>query len=453
MAKDVVFHLDADTAKAVMKIMNVASATARAEKGFVKATRQGTKNIQQMESSSDKAVTAVGNMAAQYLSAAAAIGLVTKALAGANEERRKGAELTKEAFPPMARLAQMAGGDPTTYRQLESEAFKSMRQGLTAEQAADLQFVLRSAGMGGARGMFAGMAGTVTDIPELARSVAGLRAGMPAAGGGREVFNQAMIAQRLSTRAGAPQVLMGATRAADMASKLGISPEELLTLTAITSRTMAPEMAGTALNRLFTVGIEKGFEGQGMGFLTGLREKGLSAQELRGYLGNVRAARAFGMYQANLADFTGALPAVIAGGMAAPGTGEAARMEAMAEAHPRLGAMRRLLRATGREAVSAMTSDEALRAMEWETFRERAGTRGRERGRTPWDRWMEQKVLEAAEYMGAGPEWGPPILRSRTWPTTMEQSIDLAPEYIEAVKENTEALQSEAHTGRMNQSE
>ncbi len=454
MAKDVVFHMDADTAKAVMKIMNVTAASARMDKGFAKGVRSGSRNIRQVESSSDKAVKALGSMALQYLSVAAAIGIMTRAMAGANEERKKGAELVKEAFRPFARMAEMAGGDPRVYSKLESEAFKSMRQGMVAEQAANLQYVLRSGGMERSRGMFAGMAGIVDDIPELARSIAGLQASMPAAGTARQVYNQAAIAQQLSTKAGAPEVLMGASRAAATASQLGISPAQLQTLVAIVSRSMGPERAGTALNTLFTVGSAKGFEGRGMEFLTETLGRGLSAQELQTYIGEKRAARAFGMYAVNIAHVSGGVARVIAGGMATPGTGEAARMEAMAEAHPRVGAMRRLLRARGSEAVSAMTSGEALRAMEWETFRIRATTRGRDLGHSPWDRWMEQQLLGAAEWAGAGPEWGRPILESRTWPRAREKPIDVAPEYIEALKDNTKALRGDVHTSKIgNQSE
>ena len=448
MAKgDVTLTLKANVAQYMMKIMQAENATTKMGKAAGDAARKQTKGFKKSATAADRAVKGVGRMVAQYVSAAAAIGLMTRALAAASAESERSRAAAEGAFPAFARLAQMAGGDAKEFKRLKGQVYLSMEQGMADDAAADLQFVLRSSGMEKHRAMFAGMVGGVTDIPELARSIAGMKEGMPEAGGARKIFNQAMIAQRLSTRAGAPEVLQGASRAAASARQLGITPAELMTLTAIVSQVMPTERAGTALNRLFTVGIAKGFEGRGMEFLTDLESRGLTAKRTQDYLGNVFAARAFGQYTVGRGDFAAALPDVIAGGGVAEGGDEATRLQAIVAGDPVQGATLRTMKAKGSLEVARLTRLRTLRAQEWERIRsgleERAIARDWSPARTGAQQWG-LRLYEAFAPPETWAERNPE--EARDVPVSREY-IDALKDFTEALKRNTDA--TETATNRM----
>ena len=241
----------------------------------------------------------------QYVTAAAAIGVMTKALRTMHEERKKAATEVVQGAGAVGQLGQLTGGDPAEMRRMVNELKKTMREeGLTRTAAAELQFALESGGLASKRELFASLAPLTKRQPGgVALGVATLRNALgQEAGTPEEILNKLLAASAVSqTTLG--QFAPTATIAAQGQRQLGGTTSELLAVLAqLTQATKSPEAAGTQVSSFITALTGTGLKGKGFDVtkITGIMQAvqaisdlNIPKEELQSVLGNVRAKRGF----------------------------------------------------------------------------------------------------------------------------------------------------------------
>jgi len=254
--------------------------------------------------------SALGNLvsyAAGMVSVAAAIGLVTKAIAAKREEENRLGDKQFLESASLGSLAQLPEMTPQAMDRLVNEAKSTFAEGgaMTLPDAVELQKVLESGNIGQWRADFSRMqaSGLAQAIP---MAEAGIK--MKAGFGEKEVgdFHSMMSKAFGAAKLGlgeADQILTATAKVSQQAGRLGLSDEETAAAISTASAVVGPDEAATQVEQLL-VGIEK--EGIGLGFLkpgktlteqvarlSQLENEGNDIREMLG--GRQEAIKGFGM--------------------------------------------------------------------------------------------------------------------------------------------------------------
>ena len=271
----------------------------------------------------DQSRSAVGlgstfrSLAGGYLSAAGAVGILAAAFRGLSAAQQEGAAKVQGNVPGIAKLAQLAGGDPDKFRKLRGEARQAFRRGAgeTEGEAAGLVFQLRSAGAGGELPFFTDLARSRAfgNVQDLSRASAALRKSFT---GGQAGTFQNVVSAGLGASGFNPQdvsqLLTATARAGGSAQALGVSPEALLAATAISGSAAGTSEQGATRVAAFLRQIERapqgGFKGLGLEGIVGriqtLQGQGAGIQDILG--SRAEAIQGFRDISGNLPEFQAA---------------------------------------------------------------------------------------------------------------------------------------------------
>jgi len=360
--------------------------------------------------------------------AAAAAGVLRKALADVNAERERGARSAETAGTALGSLAQIATG-AGDMRMLGSATRGAYRAGAgSMEEAKNLVFTLRSLESLSVEkdiGTFQALFG-IADPRAMAEGVDQVMAafGGKEAGSSREVLNKLFAGARASkttAQAFAPAV----GRAAASSRLVGGSDEELMALISVlASPAGTAEEAGTWVGALNKAIGKKGFGGEGT--LAGAqalwkRLEGKSAKSQIKMLGGRQEALAgLSAIMQNLPTIQGRLAEMQEAGAAPEGADILTGILGAAESDPSFIAARRLRRAKARKVLAEEDPEE----LTYQARAEEAVAKGREKGRG----WIERKGAEWGAgaihaLTGLDPHFGVDEGNATQWADDMKSSV------------------------------
>jgi len=236
--------------------------------------------------------TELTGMVMQFATVGAVIAGVTKALRTMREEREAAAGGIRGTIESKGALAQLATS-PAHYQQMVGAA-EASRLRMPDEQAYALQFTLESAGIGGKRGLYAGLYPAVKDPAQLATAVQTIQSGMGRgeAGTHKDILNKLLTASGRSP-ADLLGISAGAARAAPLGAQLQMSDEEVMAAVAMVAwqvegtDPMAKALgAGTRIRAFQKVMMKKGMGGMGLvGAARKIEGMGLSDKRLQTWMG------------------------------------------------------------------------------------------------------------------------------------------------------------------------
>lgn len=294
----ITMSFDAETAKAVQGFLKIENAEKKLEQRMERLKQKNQNLNKSGKRGSSEWQQQLKSLAGSYLGVQGAIAAVTKGLQMMRQEIERAKQIGASAEMPLAKLAQLSGGDPRQMRRMVTAAKRSAREGgMSVEQAAGLQFSLESMGLAGDRKLFAELyAPSGGDVAPLAEGVATLRDAMGAGetGDTRALLNKLFTASAVS-KTGVEQFAPAATIAAQTAGAVGASDEELMATLAYLSRsTKSAEVAGTQISA-FSKGLI-GTEYEGMGLLEAARAidaRSMSNEELQKFFGRIEGFKGF----------------------------------------------------------------------------------------------------------------------------------------------------------------
>ena len=406
----ITFRLESDDAGAVRGFLRLTDAQRKAEMQALKVGRASKKVGGDAKAGADSAESSLVRMATNFVSIAAAIGLAKKAQQELNEERRRGAEGIKEAEFSYAKLGQVATSE-ADLRHLIAESEKSRHEtGMTAREAGDLQFSLRSMGADPDREFFASLYQATGQQPlAVAEGAKTLVAAMGTkeVGTVRQAANKLLVASRAS-KTSVEKLGPAAAIPAQQAKMAGASDEELLASMASMTAGLgtgesAANLAGTQLASLSTALVKLGMGGKGI--LAGVEQiekLGLSDAALMEKLGRKEAVSGFKLISENKAEIRKLMVEIGREQTLGPGKGYADRMLEMMRSVSRLSIPQegRISEQQLKQAEETAGGDEIQREIEVN----RAMKRAWERGASGPSRIFTRSVLGAEQYFGQSPE-------------------------------------------------
>lgn len=196
----------------------------------------------------------------------AAIGAAKIAFAAMAAERQRASGGMTEAMPPIAQLATVSGGSAQRMADLiKAVRASQLETGMTATDAARLQFQLESVGLGAERQRFAKLRLAGLDAGRLAESTSTMRAAFGAQAGTVEQMLDMLMMGAAASKTTAEMFGGAASVSAKPVQAIGGTPAEAIASLSIMSRaTKSAEVAATQQRALAEVIAEKGLGGQGL---------------------------------------------------------------------------------------------------------------------------------------------------------------------------------------------
>jgi len=344
-----------------------------------------------------------------FLGMAKAIGVAKDALRELHEERKRGAQLLEQGETGMAKLAQLAKGDPKKLRAMIDEAKATMREtGMGMEQAADLQFALESSGMQAQRAMFAGLAPVIGSPADAVLGAHGITKAMGAGetGTAQQLLNKVFAASEVSPVT-FKEFMPQAALTAPMVKQAGGTDEELLAALALVAPAAGGniEAAGTQIQGFAKALLKKGMTGTGLvDAARQIQGMGMTEQELVKFFGRQEGYKGY-LNILGQAEGVEALSGRLGTVQAETGTpqdlltGMLASYEAIPEfAGPR--ARKRQQRELELAQMEEYGTEQAAR--ETAVLSER--TRGTRARQDAWTKHKVRKAMGVANFFGADPE-------------------------------------------------
>lgn len=229
---------------------------------------------------------------------------VTDVIRDMTEEQRKSAEQIRAAGEGLAKLMQLAGGQPGRMAALgkDTRDFFGVGGAKTMTEAAETVFALDSASLNTEenRKLIADLGGAVQDKPQAINAASKIKAAFgDKAGSLRDILGEVFRASKESPDT--PEALLSATaRSATYAKEAGLDDEEALASVTMLSKEAGADVAGTRLSGFLRVLSGPGAKGKGKGLLKRVIDRGggmadvLDELERKGLTDHKAFAKAFG---------------------------------------------------------------------------------------------------------------------------------------------------------------
>ncbi len=295
--KDVIFRMDAETGKAVVKIMQVANAMKSTEKATGKLVRQSKTAKTEMQRFGDDSSRQMRNLATSVVSVGAAIGTVTAMFAKMSQEAQVSVQRMTETATSTWKFVQLAKGDPKLLAELFAMEKTVRRQGVIEPGvSAEIVFTAASSGLLQYSPVFGGLQAAYGDTAALIAATnavrkAGIGTNVPRIIAQGEVASGKAFAQ-------VPGLMTAAALAGAQMKGIGGTYEEALAGTAIISEIIGAQSAGKSMRQLaMQMGKRRSKLGlTGTDFTADLRKmmaQNWTPEEMATNLGEVRAGAAF----------------------------------------------------------------------------------------------------------------------------------------------------------------
>lgn len=251
---NVTFTFTAEDAKAIQAFTRLENKEQVLEQKLDRLRRKGEQTAKGATRDNKTWLDSAMRLAAPYLTTAAAIGTVAKALRDMHEERKRAAESARQSAPAMGALAQLAESPQEMQRMLSEARTSVVQGGMTRDMAATLQFKLESMQLASQREMFANLFGAISDPGLFAEGVATLRDafGTKEAGSPRAIANKLLAASRVS-KTTLEEFAPAATIGAQAANLIGARDEEYMSALAhVAKPAKSAEVAATQIDAFIT---------------------------------------------------------------------------------------------------------------------------------------------------------------------------------------------------------
>lgn len=351
---------------------------------------------------SDRVSGGIKNMIAGYATFQAVLGAVRDLLRSINEENAQAVAGVESFTKAVGQLSQLSLGDRRKTAELEKEVVKTMLQrGVGAQEAADLQFALRSLGLEKQRAFFAEFFG-ITDPTAIATAAKTLQTafGEEMTGDVRAITNK-LFAAAQESKVKAEQIAPEATIAGQAVKRQGGNDvEALATLGVLTNALKSARIAGTQIKAFADVLVSKGISG---GILAGaeqIQAMGMTPQQLQEYLGSTEATSAFGAIQLNRNVILAAQARIAAAGATAHGPQDVSRLiqEDYRKGH---GEIIELAKAKARNDLIKQGAFGSEEISEETLIAELEGA-SLLAGESRFTRWLRMRLARGADYLGFG---------------------------------------------------
>jgi hypothetical protein len=429
---NVTMKFDAETAKAVQGFLQIEDRQKSLEERTRRLAESSRHASDTGKTGADRWADGLTSLVTRYASVAGAIGIAAAALRSLNEESKRSAETAMTGAEARGSLAQMATS-PADLRRMVSESQLSEHEtGMSAAEAARLQFALESAGKTDRRSFYARARGVVASPAELADQVATIQGAMTLAetGGDEAVVSKLLLASS-RTKSAMPELAKGLARMGKPASMLGASDEEAMAALAITSRgEVSADVMSTQLSSFAVGAMRQGIGGGLLGATQQISQRGMTDKKLIKFLGSIEAVKGYQGLRQNMQEIEG-----LTGELSAPGV-EGLIGQKIAAYEDVFGLEKNLAsaRAGRRVAEEKTLSRKELQA---QYVIERVMEEMLERDYPGVARWQAQKILGVGKFFGESPERLAGYYSLQRGPHG-----DFSAELLEEIKEQNETLKT-----------
>lgn len=296
MGYNIVLRLEGDEAKAVEAFRLLTVAQQKSELASMKLEQQSKRTSTAAGGVKD-ALAGIGQHLGGLLSITTAMASLKRVIDEMKIERLQGLALGQGSYKAYAPFAQLAQTPGAMERMISDARLSRAETGMSAEDAANLQFQLESLGLGAERKRFAGLY-PGADPASLAMGAQTMIEAM----GAREVGTPIAAASKIlaasqASKTTAAEFAPAASEAAKLFSLVKATDEELLSALSVISKSLkSANVAGTELKAIASTIYEKGFGGTGLwGGMTQLTQAtaGMAPAQLKKYFGREESLNAW----------------------------------------------------------------------------------------------------------------------------------------------------------------